>query len=146
MAVTGELFSAADELAASALELAKNFEKSGQSELEERAWRVRYDSITTAHTYRRDLVGPALLDWADCQKRMGNTEKADVLYDSVIKDFSRLLGWGPSFDPDWLLAVRCLERAMKSSSRDFTELQERTRLVLEQSEELAEARAGVQKA
>jgi hypothetical protein len=139
MAVTGELFRTADKLSSSALELAQYYSESQDSALEERALRVRYESVLTAHTYCRNLVGPALLDWADCHKRLGNIEKSDALYDIVIRDFSRLLGWGPTFDPDWLVAVQCLERAMDHSSRDFTELQRRTRLVLLQSEELRAA-------
>jgi hypothetical protein len=139
MAVTGELFEAADQLTAVALELAGHFSQAELPRLEERAWRVRYESVVTAHTYRRNLVGPALLDWADCQKRLGRIEEADALYDNVIRDFSRLLGWGPTFDPDWLVAVQCLERAMSHSTRDFSVLQGRTRLVLQQSEELRAA-------
>ena len=139
MAVTGELFQIAAQLSEFALKLAKHFSQTEQTEDEETALRVRYESVVTAHTYRRNLVGPALLDWADCQKRLGKVAEADALYDNVIRDFSRLLGWGPTFDPDWLVAVQCLERAMSHSSRDFSVLQGRTKLVLQQSEELRAA-------
>ncbi|MCA9775610.1 MAG: hypothetical protein KC800_02800 [Candidatus Eremiobacteraeota bacterium] len=141
MAVTGVLFQIVQQLSECGLELAKHFQNTGETEFEERAWRARYDSMATAHTYRRNLIGPVLLDWADCLKRLGNEEKAQSLYEKVIKDFSQLLGWGPTFDPDWLVAVQCLERAMNSSNRDFSELRERTRAVLQQSERLIEDRA-----
>jgi len=141
MAVTGVLFQIVGQLSECGLELAKHFQETGQTDLEERAWRARYDSMATAHTYRRNLIGPVLLDWADCLRRLGQEEQAQALYEKVVRDFSQLLGWGPTFDPDWLVAVQCLERAMDSSSRDFSELKERTRAVLRQSEQLIEDRA-----
>ncbi|MFA5508464.1 MAG: hypothetical protein WC314_23455 [Vulcanimicrobiota bacterium] len=144
MAVTGELFQIAQQISEGAGLLAEHFQANHQAELEERALRVRYDSLVTAHTYRRNVVGPAVLDWADCLGRNGERERAEALYEKVIKDFAQLLGWGPTFDPDWLVAVQCLERALISSQGDFTELRERTRAVLLESEQLVAARASAE--
>lgn len=140
MAFTGDFFRQADQLSLCAVELARHFQEKDDVESEGRALQVRYHSTATAHAYRRNLLGPAILELADFHKRCGDIEKADQLYNAMIKDFSRILSWGPTFDPDWLLAMNCLVKAMQGSTRDFSVLAERTRLVLQQSEELVRAR------
>ena len=77
-----------------------------------------------------------MLDWGDCNRRMGNVEKADSIYDGVVRDFAEILGWGPSFNSEWLLAVRCLHKAVQNSSQDYGDLGSRTHSMLEQSEQM----------
>jgi len=140
MAITGELFETTDQLNHYAVRLARHFHNEGQVEFEEQAWKSRYESVATAHAHRRNLLGPALLDWADCNLRLGNRAKADEIFETIIRDFTEILGWGPTFDPNWLVAVNCLDQAMTRSSKDFGELQVRTQELLQQSHRLAESR------
>jgi hypothetical protein len=136
MAVTGELFEAAQFLNDQGCTLAKYFQESGNIDYEEKAWQLRCGPILTAHAHRRNIVGPAMLDWGNCNLRLGNVEKADAIFDSVVKDFTEILGWGPSFNGEWLLSVRCLNEAIENSSRDYGDLAVRTKVMLERSEQL----------
>lgn len=139
MAVTGDLFQEAEVLCNLSISLATYFAEHGQSQLEERAWELRCSPVLTAHALRRDRVGPALLDWANCNRRRGKTEKADELYDTIVVDFTEILGWGPSWNEDWLLAVRCLQQALEKSTRDYGNLLIRTERMLAESEKLRPA-------
>lgn len=136
MALTGELFEAADKLEAFGIELARHFGSSEQCEMEERALQLRVSVVQTAHAHRRDVLGPALVDWADCNRRMGRLEKADTLYHSVVEDLTTILGWGPTFNRDWIEAVKSLQKALEYSRRDYGELATRVKNVLEESERL----------
>ncbi len=140
MAITGELFEITEGLNNCALRLARHFESQGESELEEQAWKARYESLATAHAYRRNLLGPALIDWADCNLKLGNTDKADEIYHRIVENFTEILGWGPTFDPGWMVAVGCLEQALERSSRNYGPLEARTKELLRQSRKLAQDR------
>ena len=130
MAITGELFELAEPLIHHARALAETFAERRETQLEERAWQMRVECVRTAYAHRRNVVGPALLDWANCNKRIGNLEKSDEIFDSLIKDLSTVLPWGPSFDPDWLLTVDCLQQALLASGRNYGDLQEKTEKML----------------
>lgn len=136
MALTGKLFEIAEHLSESSLKLARHFHTARDLYREERAWHLRYATLHIARAHQRNVMGPALLDWADCLRRMEQFEKADSLYQSVIDDFSTILGWGPTFNEDWIEAVRSLQAALSNSRRDYGGLRSRVDLVLEQSEQL----------
>lgn len=140
MAVTGDLFKTAELLKEHGWTLACYFNKMGMPELEEQALQLRCQPILTAHTHRRNLVGPVMLDWANCNKRIGKHDKADELYHAIVSDFQPIIGWGPTANEDWLLAVRCLEQALENSDRDYGELKARTKHVLAQSEKMSNDR------
>ena len=78
-----------------------------------------------------------MLDWANCNKRIGRLEKADELYHAIVSDFQAILGWGPTFNEDWMTAVRCLQQALENSNRDYGDLKTRTTDVLSKSERMA---------
>ena len=137
MAVTGDLFDRAELLKEHGWTLACYFNKTDKPELEERALQLRCQPILTAHTHRRNLVGPVMLDWANCNKRIGRVEKADELYHAIVSDFQVILGWGPTFNEDWMTAVRCMQQALENSSRDYGDLKTRTSDVLSKSEQMA---------
>lgn len=141
MAVTGELFDLAERLTLVGLRLARHFQRTGEIDLEERAWHLRHDTMHTARAHQRNVMGPIILDWADCNRRLGRHEKADSLYDSVVNDFSTILGWGPTFNADWIEAVKSLQKALALSSKNYGDLSNRVDTVLAQSEELRNQQA-----
>lgn len=136
MAVTGELFEIAERLAQNGLQLATHFQTLPEIEQEERSWHLRYAALLVARAHQRNVTGPALLDWADCHRRMGRHDKAESLYQTVVEDFPTILGWGPTFNQEWITAVRCLQTALTHSQKDHGGLLERVSRLLEQSEEL----------
>lgn len=140
MALSGKLFEIAEHLSESGLQLARYFRQVDEIDREERAWHLRYASLHIARTHQRNIMGPALLDWADCLRRMEQFEKADSLYNSVIEDFTTILGWGPTFNEDWIEAVKSLQTALHNSRKDYGDLSERVDLILRQSEQLKLAR------
>lgn len=142
MAISGELFETVHQLEEYAITLAHYFQSLGEDDLEEKAWCLRYKAVVTAHLHRRNILGPAMIDWANCNTRIGRTAKAEEIYRDIITGFETILGWGPTFDPDWLVAVACLDQALQNSRSDFGPLKERTRTVLEQSEHLVREQRG----
>lgn len=130
MAITGELFELAEPLIQHACALAEAFAIRQEIRLEEKALQLRVECVRTAYAHRRNVVGPALLDWANCNKRIGDLEKSDEIFDSLIRDLSTVLPWGPSFDPDWLLTIDCLQQALLATGQNYGDLQEKTEKML----------------
>ena len=56
-----------------------------------------------------------MIDWANCNKRIGNDEKADMLYQAVINDFVVLLDMQPSPATDWFTALESLQSELQRS-------------------------------
>ncbi len=140
MVLSREVFELAEQLDRAAGGLARRLRDQSLTHLEERAWSARFDSLTIAHTHRRNVMGPALIDWAECNLRLGDSEKADRLHHRVIESSREILGWGPTFDPGWITTVECLETALERSSRDYGDTLFETRSVLEESRKLADER------
>ena len=138
LAVTGELFRIADVLCEQGELLALHFASAGSSRLEERAWELRSEPIQTAYPHKRNRIGPVLLDWANCNRRIDEIEKADSLYEKIIDDFQEILPWGPTFNDDWILSVRCLLEAVNKSSSERLDLSQNISELLERSEDMRE--------
>lgn len=136
MAVRGELFEQTEILTNHARTLAQEFARRQDFVSQERSLELRLLSVRTAYTHRRNIVGPTILELANCNKLMGNRDKANSLYDSLVRDLSQVLGWGPSFDRDWLSTVECLQQALLNSDEDYGDLKEKTARMLEDSRKM----------
>ena len=55
-----------------------------------------------------------MLEWAECNERLGNQAKAQAIYEAVIKDFLELLRYAGD-DEASRLALNCLKAAIEKS-------------------------------
>ena len=136
MAVTGELFETTKQLSHHCYRIASYFAEHGHSEKEESAWRTRHELLMTAYPHRRDLVGPAKLDWANSLRKLGQAEKAERLYELIIDSISAILPWGPTFNEAWITSIKCLESTIKKSSTERGELLRKVTLSLQESQDM----------
>lgn len=105
-----------------ARQIALELGRRGEVRFEEMAWALRCKPVLATLSHRHDLVGPAMLDWADCNRRLGNLEKADFLYEAVIKDFLEVLEWPPELGRRRDSALDSLLHALNHSRRDYGQL------------------------
>ena len=115
--------------------LAQHLSEQDENRLEEIAWQLRCSPILALHGYQRHLVGPAMLDWADCNARQGNLEKADMLYSAVIQDFRMLLDIEPAPSTESFTALDSLKKALERHSQEHPVELEQTRARLKQWEQ-----------
>ena len=66
-----------------------------------------------------------MLDWADCNDRLGNQEKAAMIYDAVVKDFVEILDWDQN-DKGYKIALESLKKALEKSPQAAPALLEKT--------------------
>lgn len=142
MALNGQLFDQAEELTGLAQRLALHFSEQCQSQLAAEAWSLHLKVTLTAYPHRKNLVGPALLDYAICLENLGEHQEAQESYSRIIDDISPILSWGPTFNADWLKAVRCLQQALVRSVHSHPELATRIDSLLAQSEEMLKDHPG----
>ena len=136
LALSGELFGRADSLARFGERLGLHFSEQCQSEQAASAWSLRLKVIMIAYPHRRNLAGPALLDYAVCLENLERVDEAQELYTQIITDIAPILSWGPTFNEDWLKAVRSLQNALERCHQPNLELSEQTKLLLAQSEDM----------
>lgn len=127
--VRADVFPAAQELVGQAIRLAEEFLRRGDTQREEMAWHLRSGPVCLAYGHHRHLVGPAMLDWAECNVRLGNQKKAEAIYQAVIKDFVELLDRPGAGDAN-RTALDCLKQALLASEQQDEELLRRTESLL----------------
>ena len=100
-----------------AQELTDRFRESGWLDHEQFASALWARSTLAVNATFHHLVGPAMLANADCQQRLGNTDRATYIYTSVFKDFVFLIAtWqqNPAApDGDDKAAIECLRTAIE---------------------------------
>jgi hypothetical protein len=135
-AVPPDRYEVADSLQRWAHQLALNLAERDEDRLEEIAWQLRTSPILTMHGHCRHLVGPAMLDWANCNKRQGNQAKADMLFEAVIKDFQMLLDSEPAPTTECFTSLDSLKKALENHSKDHSKEIEAVKEKLNQWERL----------
>jgi hypothetical protein len=113
-----------------ARQLAKEAQKNGNVDQEEMALACLCRAILSTQAHRRELVGPTMLEWARCNKRMGNEEKADLLYNAIIQDFLEAVRWGPGAGAKGRIALQTLHSAISETNHDTGSLQNEVEAVL----------------
>ena len=73
-------------------ELTHHFKEAGWLEREENASALWAKATLAVCAHYPHMVGTAMLANADCQDRLGNSERSTQMYSSVVKDFVYLLG------------------------------------------------------
>jgi hypothetical protein len=135
-AVSPDDLQAARSLQMWAHRLAQHLSEKDEDRLEEIAWQLRCSPILALHGHQRHLVGPAMLDWADCNARQGNQEKADMLYNAVIQDFRMLLALEPVPSTESFTALDSLKKALERHSQEHPAELEQARARLRQWEKM----------
>lgn len=127
--VTADVYPAAQELVIRALALANEFQRRGDTVNEEKALHLRTGPVCYVYGHHRHLVGPAMLEWAECNERMGNKPKAEAIYDAIVKDFLELLDREPGGEAD-KISLSSLKEAIEGRSQPDLALLERTEIAL----------------
>ena len=120
--------------------LTLHFRKSDWLAREENASALWARATLAVCSHYHHMVGPAMLANADCQERLGNTDKAAQMYRAVVADFEFLLGDDAAEDPvdeDERTAIESLRTALRRLLDIGTDLEDRERL--EQLRATAEA-------
>ncbi len=124
-ALRANVFPQAFELVRHAVRLAQEFARRQDTMREEKALHLRTGPVCWVHGHHRHLVGPAMLDWAECNERLGNQEKAAMIYDAVVKDFVEILDWDQN-DKGYKIALESLKKALEKSPQAAPALLEKT--------------------
>jgi hypothetical protein len=74
-----------------ASELTRHFKNAGWLQREEIASSLWAKATLAVCSHYHHMVGPAMLASADCQDRLGNTERSWPMYAAVVRDFAFLL-------------------------------------------------------
>lgn len=125
-ALKASVFPQAFELVRHAVRLAEEFARREDTEREEKALHLRTGPVCWVHGHHRHLVGPAMLEWAECNERLGNQQKAAMIYDAVVKDFVEILNWEQN-DKGYRIALESLQKALEKSPQAAPELLEKAR-------------------
>lgn len=129
-AVRADIFPLTYELVRQALKLADEFRKRDDLKREEMALYLRSQAVCKTYGHHRHLVGPAMIELADCRRRMGRPDAAQWVYDAVIKDFAVLLEWGGT-DEQARIGLQSLKTALEHTEGASEDLLARTRTALE---------------
>lgn len=125
-----DTYPVAESLIAQALRLAEEFARREDTPREETAQHLRCAVECSAFAKDRDRVGPAMLAWADCTHRMGESAKADQIYQAIISDYLELLD-RPGASDATEIALRALLEALQKKSDGDPQLIERTKAFIE---------------
>ena len=90
-AVTADVFPVAYELIRQAGYLAHEFEQRGDTQNEERALHLRTGPVCWVYGHHRQMVGPAMVEWAECLLKLGENERAEAIFKSVVLDLVEVL-------------------------------------------------------
>jgi hypothetical protein len=97
--------------------LTQHFKAVGWLKSEEMASLLWAKVTLVVMSHYHHSVGPAMLASADCQERLGNTERAALMYTGVVKDFVFLLENYANTDDlpndQDRIALECLEKAVE---------------------------------
>lgn len=89
--IAGDVWFAGVGYSGLARDLAVHFKRAGWLEREEPASALWAKATLAVCAHYPHLVGPPILASADCHERLGDTDRAALLYKSVVKDFACLL-------------------------------------------------------
>ncbi|MEZ6058028.1 MAG: hypothetical protein R3C01_15115 [Planctomycetaceae bacterium] len=97
--------------------LTHHFRNAGWLKREENASALWAKATLSVCSHYHHMVGPAMLANADCHDRLGNTERATLMYEGVVKDFAFIAdNWLNDSDPPHdvdRLALESLQTAME---------------------------------
>lgn len=99
--------------------LTEHFKTAGWLVREENASELWVKATLAVTSHYRNLVGPAMLANADCHERLGNSQRALLLYGAVIKDFVSLVDdretESDALNDEDRIAMQCLSIALERS-------------------------------
>lgn len=123
--------------------LTEHFKKAGWLKREENASALWAKAVLSTCGHYHHMVGPAMIANADCNDRLGNTDRSTELYESVVSDFVCLLEDEPEgtqeLNEDEISALKALETAtdrllargkVKVKDIDLSSIQRRLKIVL----------------
>lgn len=111
--------------------LTLHFRDAGWLIREENASALWASATLAVCSHYRHLVGPAMLANADCQQRLGNSDRAAQMYGAVVADFEMLLDWDHAdgeLSEDLRVAIESLQTALTRILRIGVSDDERERL------------------
>lgn len=128
-AVTADVFPTAYELIRLAGNLAHEFSQRGDAEREERALHLRTGPVCSVYGHHRQMVGPAMVEWAESLLRLGNNSKAEAIFKSVVLDLKEVLD-RPGAPDASEVTLKSLQRALEGYPEATEELKTRTEQAL----------------
>ena len=112
-------------------QLTLHFRKADWLAREENASALWAKATLAVCSHYHHMVGPAMLANADCQERLGNTDKAAMMYRAVVADFEFLLDNDLAENPvdeDERTAIESLRTALRRLLAIGTDSEDRAKL------------------